>query len=201
MGNDNIKKRWNKHEIFTIPNAMSVFRILLLPLLVWLYSFKHDYVAALIVLLISGATDVVDGFIARHFNQVSEVGKFIDPVADKLTQCVVGICLALRYPLMWALIGALILKEIMMFTGGLLILRRNDKINSAQWYGKACTAILEIAMMILILTTDKISMTAVNVMIWCLIVMIVVTMLLYARFYAKQLRRAPADKTEDKNNK
>lgn len=74
-----------KDQILTIPNLLSIVRLCLIPLIIWLYCVKKDYTLAVIVILISGATDIVDGFIARHFNMVSDFGKILDPVADKLT--------------------------------------------------------------------------------------------------------------------
>ena len=71
-------------QFFTIPNILSYFRFLLIPVFLWLYCFKHSYIAAALVMAISGATDVVDGWIARHFHLVTDWGKIIDPFADKL---------------------------------------------------------------------------------------------------------------------
>ena len=74
-----------KNKIFTIPNVLSFFRILLVPVFVWLYAFRDERIWALIVLIVSGVTDLLDGFIARHFHMISDLGKMLDPVADKLT--------------------------------------------------------------------------------------------------------------------
>ena len=75
-----------QHQILTIPNFMSLFRLCLIPLIVWLYHGKEMYGWAAVVLVISGITDVADGIVARHFHMVSDFGKAFDPVADKLTQ-------------------------------------------------------------------------------------------------------------------
>ena len=78
-----------KDQIFTIPNLLSIIRLILIPIIVWLYCEKQNYNAAVAVIVVSGATDITDGFIARHFNMVSDFGKILDPVADKLTQAAV----------------------------------------------------------------------------------------------------------------
>ena len=84
-------------NIFTIPNILSVFRLLLLPVIVYTYMNQKDYVLTGILLLISGLTDLLDGYIARTFNMMSDLGKILDPVADKATQAVVLLCLMTRF--------------------------------------------------------------------------------------------------------
>ena len=83
-----------------IPNALSLVRIVLLPVFATLYLMSNQYSNLLYwsfgVLLLSGITDSLDGIIARKFNQITELGKILDPVADKLTQVTVVLCLAVR---------------------------------------------------------------------------------------------------------
>lgn len=95
---------FRKDQVLTIPNLLSVIRLALIPLIVWLYIGKQEYSAAVAVILISGATDIIDGFIARKFNMVSDLGKILDPVADKLTQATVILCLTVKYRWMRGLI-------------------------------------------------------------------------------------------------
>jgi len=104
----------NKYQkkILTIPNLLSLFRICLIPVIVWLYCVKENYLWTTITLVISGLTDVVDGFIARRFGMISDFGKAFDPVADKLTQIVTLYCLVTRFPLMLLPLGVLIVKEV-----------------------------------------------------------------------------------------
>lgn len=90
---------FRKDQVLTIPNLLSVIRLALIPLIVWLYIGKQEYSAAVAVILISGATDIIDGFIARKFNMVSDLGKILDPVADKLTQATVILCLTVKLSL------------------------------------------------------------------------------------------------------
>jgi len=193
----NVSKRWNKREIFTIPNLMSLIRLFLIPIIMWLYLGKNDHVAAAVVILISAATDVADGFIARTFHMVSEVGKFIDPVADKLTQGAICVCLGISFWQVWVLMGLMAIKEALMLSVGLMILRRNDKINSAQWYGKACTAIIELSFMFLVVWGETIPRLAVDIIIYVLMAVVVITLILYMRFYAKQLKGPAPAETEE----
>ncbi len=99
-------------KIITIPNMLSFFRICLIPVIVWLYGVEHDYVWAGCILILSGITDIMDGYIARHFHMVSNLGKILDPIADKLTQGVLLICLVLQFHLMIVPLILLIAKEI-----------------------------------------------------------------------------------------
>ena len=137
-----------KDQILTIPNLLSIVRLCLIPLIIWLYCVKKDYTLAVIVILISGATDIVDGFIARHFNMVSDFGKILDPVADKLTQGAVIICLTVKYKLMYALIALFAVKEIVMALFGYFAITKKDSVNSAKWYGKVNTVLLYAVMML-----------------------------------------------------
>ena len=117
-------KRFSKKEIFSIPNLMGYFRILMIPVFCYLYIGKQRYLAASAAVLLSSLTDLFDGKIARKFNMVTELGKLLDPVADKLTHGALALCLALRYPLMWALILLLIVKEGYMAVMGAVLLKR-----------------------------------------------------------------------------
>lgn len=129
-------------QILTIPNLLSVFRILLIPVIVWLYCGKRDYLMAAWVLLLSGATDIADGFIARRFHMVSDLGKVLDPIADKLTQTAALVCLLTRFRAVWWLLGVLVVKETVMAVMGLLVIRRTGAVYSASWHGKLATCVL-----------------------------------------------------------
>ena len=81
-----MKRFFSKGQILTIPNLLSVIRIAMIPVIVWLYSFEKNYYGVISVIILSGATDIIDGWVARHFHKVSDFGKALDPLADKLTQ-------------------------------------------------------------------------------------------------------------------
>jgi len=76
---------FKRDQILTIPNLLSLVRLLMIPMIIWLYCEKEDYVAAAVMIVLSGLTDIADGIIARKFHLVSDLGKILDPVADKLT--------------------------------------------------------------------------------------------------------------------
>ena len=146
---------------------MGYFRILLIPLFSWMYCTADstgDYYAAAVVVGVSGLTDMFDGKIARRFHMITELGKFIDPLADKLTQAALLICLAIRYPLMRAVLVLFVIKEGFMAVMGALLLPRGKKLDGAMWFGKVCTAVLY-AVLFLLLLLPGIGATAANVLI------------------------------------
>ena len=141
-------KEENKYQkkILTIPNVLSFVRICLIPVIIWLYLGKKDYMLAGIFVLISGLTDVVDGWIARTFHMISDLGKVLDPIADKSTQLVVVILLATRFPLMLFPLFISIVKELFMAISGYYVVKRCDIVLGAEWHGKLATVLLTITM-------------------------------------------------------
>lgn len=134
--------------IFTIPNILTTCRIFLIPVFVWFYSFQKEEYISFGVLALSGMTDVLDGFIARRFHMISSLGKALDPVADKLTQAAVLICLGSRYPLMILLAGMLVVKESITGCMSLLVIHKTNQVNGADWHGKVTTVFLYITMLV-----------------------------------------------------
>ena len=181
--------RFSAKNILTIPNLISLFRILLIPLIIWLYCGKKQYTATIAVIAISGTSDIIDGKIARKFNMVSDVGKVLDPIADKLTQVTLVICLTARYPWMWALLALFAVKECLMLLWGYLTLKITDTINSAKWYGKLSTVVLYAVMMILIRFVNIPEAGATALMLLCGGVMLL-SLVMYGRFYHAILDQA-----------
>lgn len=143
-------KEENKYQkkILTIPNVLSFVRICLIPVIIWLYLGKKDYMLAGIFVLISGLTDVVDGWIARTFHMISDLGKVLDPIADKSTQIVVVILLATRFPLMLFPLFISIVKELFMAISGYYVVKRCDIVLGAEWHGKLATILLTTTMVL-----------------------------------------------------
>ena len=155
-----MRRRLTRKEILTIPNIMSFFRIALIPLYLWLYCGVKEYVLAIAVLLVSGLSDILDGIVARKFNMVSDFGKFIDPVADKLTQAALILSLSIRYPHILFLFAEFAIAGITMGVVGFIVFEKTDIVNSAQWFGKMSTVVLEVSMAVLILFVDIPAKTA-----------------------------------------
>lgn len=153
-----------RHEILTIPNILSLARLGLIPVFLWLYCIKGSYVWAVVILAFSGLSDILDGWIARRFDMVSDFGKILDPAADKLTQMALILCLVMRYEQIWPLLALFVIKELTMGVLGLLVVLKTKLVPGAQWFGKACTAVLEGSMGVLILF-PMLPETAANILI------------------------------------
>ena len=179
---------FRKNQILTIPNLLSVFRIALIPIIVWLYKYESNYTAAIGVILISGATDIVDGWLARRFDMVSDFGKALDPLADKLTQATLLLCLLCRYKSLLVLTAIFGVFEISKFICGFIVAKRCDQVNSAKWYGKLNTVVIYITMILLILFPNISSVWTGALMLVCGSVMIV-SGALYIRLYNKLLNK------------
>ena len=127
-----------REEILTIPNILSICRILMIISVVVLFV-NELYLISGIVLIVSGITDILDGFIARKFNMVSALGKALDPFADKLTQFAVLICLTFMNKYVLIPFVILVLRDGFMLLTGLSIFKKTHNTFSARWYGKIAT--------------------------------------------------------------
>lgn len=141
-------KNWNKN--INVPNALSLFRIVLIGPFV--YYFLHDQILpAAICLVLSGLSDMFDGMIARKFNQITELGKMLDPVADKLTQGTVAVCLAIEQPVLIPLLAIFILKELLMLVAGtFLVLKKKKRPTASKWYGKVATILFYFSFVVIV---------------------------------------------------
>ena len=135
-----------------IPNLLSIMRIILVPIFTYEFVVCDDFTTAGILLLISGFTDCLDGYIARKFNMITNLGKILDPLADKLTQVMTVFCLATKnYPIMWYLFAFLIVKDILLLIGGIALYKKRDFVVSSNWFGKIATIIFYVAVIFITL--------------------------------------------------
>ena len=180
-------KRFRKEDIFTIPNIICYVRLLLIPVFCWLYITAEtpaDYMWATGVVLFSSFTDLFDGMIARKFNQVTELGKVLDPVADKLSHAAMALCLLTRYPLMWALVALMAVKEGYMAVMGVKFLKKGKMLDGAMWFGKICTATLFTGLVVLFFFYNM-SALAANIIIGVMMTVMVITLILYVPEFRK----------------
>jgi cardiolipin synthase len=171
----------NRKELFSIPNCMGYFRIFLIPVFCVIYlkaDSVTDYYKAAAVILISAITDFLDGKIARNFNMITEFGKFIDPLADKLTHGAIALCLMQRYRNMKYLVLVMALKEGFMVIMGVINLRHGKKLDGAKMFGKLCTTSLFLVLLLLVFV-PKIPEVAANSMILIEIIVMLITWGLY----------------------
>lgn len=129
-----------------VPNTLTIIRLLLIPIIVF-YIFSGNYILAFVFFTISGITDIADGFIARKFNLISNFGKLMDPLADKLTQIstLTSLVICNIIPL-WILIIVL-LKEFIMIVGASFLYGK-DVVVYSKWYGKLATVLFYIAIVV-----------------------------------------------------
>lgn len=143
-----------KKDVFTIPNMLSIFRLMLIPVYIAIYLNAYapvHYAIAASVLAVSCLTDLIDGKIARHFNQISTLGKFLDPVADKATQFTLTVCLAVKHPILWNLVILFVIKESFQLIAGIIQFRKGKMLRGALITGKVCTTVLFISLIIMVL--------------------------------------------------
>ena len=126
-----------------VPNLLTIVRFFLIPAILVLI-FQDKYVEAFIILTISGTTDILDGYIARKFNFVSDFGKLMDPLADKLTQISILVTLCIKEIVPIWMIIIIFLKEIIMIAGASFLYKK-DLVFSSKWWGKLATVIFYIA--------------------------------------------------------
>ena len=136
--------QWNKNKkvdfryLFTIPNILCYLRIILIVPFVTFFVRK-EYLISAIIIGVSGLSDCFDGFLARKLNQVTSLGKMLDPVADKLTLLAVSVCLSIIQPLIFPILTILVVKDVLMLVGATILLKKRIMPVAAAWYGKLGT--------------------------------------------------------------
>lgn len=200
----------NVHDLFdgwnTIPNWLSFIRIALIPVFAVLFVQGHQLVAV-IVMICAALTDLFDGKIARKFKQVSNLGKILDPIADKLSQMAIVIVLLYTYwenPIKY-LFFFFIVKEVLMLLGGALLLSKGMRPTAAEIWGKVATNVFYIAMIIILAfgengdLCDVTHFTLPSVVTWVLValsaVSALVSLLGYVPGFLKQLKENKAQNT------
>lgn len=187
----------SEDRIFTIPNILSMFRIVLIvPMII--FFINYNYIGAIACIVVSGLSDMLDGMIARKFNQISKLGKILDPIADKLTLVAVIICIGLLIPSVRLIVIILAAKDILMLLGGAYLIHRGITPPAAKWYGKAATVIFYLSVTAVVaLEVAKIA-AQFSVLVTILLAITAVAMLfsliMYGTLFVQLLK-------EDKKNK
>lgn len=161
---------WKK-EILTIPNLLSIFRLILIPVYLNIYlnaDSADDYTTAGVILAVSCLTDLVDGKIARKFNMITSVGKVLDPLADKLTQLALIICLSVRHKAIRVLLVLFLIKEFFQLFAMIGSLRRGKALDGALMSGKISTTVLFISLILMVLLPDMSERTTNIITVICL---------------------------------
>lgn len=129
-----------------VPNILTIIRFLLIPIIITLIS-SRQYVEAIIVFSISGITDILDGTIARKFDFISDFGKLMDPLADKLTQLSMLLMLTIKKIIPIWIVLVVFIKELCMICGASFLYGK-DLVVSSKWYGKLATTLFYLAIVV-----------------------------------------------------
>lgn len=132
-----------------VPNLLTILRFLLIPIIV-IACVQGDYILAIVVLTVSGITDILDGTIARKYNFISDFGKLMDPLADKATQISLLTTLFIKGVIPIWILAVVVLKEFCMVSGASFLYGK-ELVVSSKWYGKLATVLFYAAMVISLL--------------------------------------------------
>ena len=138
-----------RKENFNLPNILSFTRIIIIIPFV-LYFLNDDYLLSAAMLALSGFSDMLDGVIARKLNQITQLGKILDPVADKLTLTAVVICMGIKFPEIFILVVILSVKDLSMLLAGSYLLKKGIEPPAAKWYGKLATVFFYVSVIIIV---------------------------------------------------
>ena len=180
-------------NVWTIPNVLTIIRIILIPVFVVLF-FKGEKIAALCVFCAASLTDMLDGYLARKLNQITDFGKLFDPLADKLMVLTAMVCQTFWGPLPLVAVIIVALKELVMVLGGVFMLSK-DVVVYSNYFGKAAQVGF-IASLILSFFHDRFAegnimlwgMTPDIIILWITVALAIVAMIVYAAGAVKQIR-------------
>lgn len=168
------ENNWN------IPNALTMLRLILLPVFAWRYLAGDTY-GALAVYVAVQVSDLLDGFIARRWNLITSFGKLMDPLADKLMLLTVLICFGVRGKVPWWVIGLILGKELLMIIGGAFALHKKIVV-SALWVGKVATLLFAATVIGYLINTEAPVLGALpTVLLYAAVAMTLVAFGVYAR--------------------
>lgn len=181
-----------------IPNIITLFRIIIVPFYA-LFFFgvlgkgwtENPYLIAGLLFLLAGFSDALDGFLARRNNWITDIGKLLDPFADKLLEVVVTICLAIAFKGPFVILATIIItKEIIMIVGAYLIMSKSNVYVSAVWCGKLATVVWYLLICVAHFMPDaaKGDMLLSNILCIVLILVMLMAFVIYVLNYASQIK-------------
>lgn len=187
---------WKKGNIWNVPNVLTMIRLLLIPVY-WVLFMQGKRHAALMVFLIASITDLLDGRIARKYNLITDLGKLMDPLADKLMVISVMLSLAMYNVIPWAALIILVAKEIIMVIGGMILLHMGVVVYS-EMVGKAAQALM-VASLILSFFADEFFAMGCPVhliVLWCAVALTLCALTFYTRRAIQRYRAVKAAREE-----
>ena len=187
---DKVRKLFS--HVWTIPNVLTMIRLLLVPVFVVVYfrtSAEPKY-AALAIFAAASLTDMLDGYLARQLNQITDFGKLFDPLADKLMVLSAMVCQAVTGVFPWAAVIVVACKELVMVLGGLFMLSR-DVVVYSNIAGKAAQVcfILSLILSFFHVPLEEWGTRLDLILLWITVGLAVLAMVVYAAEYLRSLKK------------
>lgn len=167
-----------------LPNMLSLFRIALIPFAAYFFS-RNNFEMALAVFVLACVTDVLDGYIARKYNLITDIGTVLDPLADKGMQVTVLISMSIHDLMPWVVTLFFLAKELTMFLGSVFLYKKRIII-SANLYGKISTVVTSVCVVIILLFKDILSPQLLQIFQWLPVVCAFTAFLRYFSVYIKE---------------
>lgn len=193
-----VLSKFTKKDLWSIPNILCYIRFMLIPVFVVQYiraQEPREYVQAAAVVLASGLTDFLDGFIARTFDMITEFGKLIDPIADKLTQAALIFVLIVKIKWMFLLLILFVIMQLFLLVAGLAMLKYNKRLNGSKWFGKVSTTVFYAVMLILV-ALPNLNQNIVNILMLICGAFLALSFALYVREYIIMYREAKLEEKQ-----
>lgn len=185
-----------KADLWTIPNLLTYLRfVLVIPFVIFFLS--EQYIPATLCIIMSGISDCLDGYFARRLNQVTQLGKLLDPIADKITLISVTFCMAFYAPNVIPILAVLIAKDVIMLIGGLRLIKKKITPPAAEWFGKLATIVFYFAVCIIVFL--KAVFNCENILVDDALLSITAVAMLYALYRYAKIYKDLID--EDKSQK
>lgn len=143
-----------------VPNALTIVRFILIPFII-IALIQQNFILAFALLTLSGITDILDGYIARKYNFITNFGKLMDPLADKCTQVSILATLAIKDIIPSWILCVVILKEFAMISGASFLYGK-EYVVSSKWYGKLATVLFYIAIVLSLFIEEFTAIIPVN---------------------------------------
>ncbi|MCQ2512892.1 MAG: CDP-alcohol phosphatidyltransferase family protein [Lachnospiraceae bacterium] len=195
----NKKMHFEKKDFFSIPNILTYIRIILVPIFVVVYinaSNLSGHIWSIVIVAVSALTDLLDGFIARRFNMITDWGKIVDPIADKAMQFAMLFCVVFKYHWVALLLVIYGVKEIVSLAFSGFLFTKGKHIGGAMWCGKICTVILYAVMLVFIALPD-IDAHVVTILIGFAAAFMLLAFVVYMEAYFRLYREYKKQKKEE----
>jgi len=163
----------------------------MIPFIIYTYLTAQeysDYIVSGMLILLSGLTDCIDGFVARKYNMITDLGKVLDPLADKLTQVSLVLCIAIKIPRTVIMFIIFFLKELMMLIAGIILVKKGIKLPGARWFGKIATIVFYAVMVVMVFLPNP-GDAIVNGLVTTALVFMIFSFVMYIPEFFRLLKR------------